>query len=48
MDEPGAEDLLGAGDMLVKAKPGSLPERVHGVRIDRSDIESMLREKLVR
>lgn len=48
LDEPGAEDLLGAGDMLVKAKPGSQPERVHGVRIERADIESMLREKSVR
>lgn len=45
LDEAGAEDLLGAGDMLVKAKPGSQPERVHGVRIERSDVESMLREK---
>jgi DNA segregation ATPase FtsK/SpoIIIE, S-DNA-T family len=45
LDEAGAEDLLGSGDMLVKAKPGSQPERVHGVRIERSDIELMLREK---
>ncbi|MFS2034781.1 FtsK/SpoIIIE domain-containing protein [Polaromonas sp. CT11-55] len=48
LDESGAEDLLGAGDMLVKAKPGSQPERVHGVRIERSDIESLLREKSTR
>jgi DNA segregation ATPase FtsK/SpoIIIE, S-DNA-T family len=45
LDEVGAEDLLGSGDMLIKAKPGSQPERVHGVRIDRSEIELMLREK---
>jgi S-DNA-T family DNA segregation ATPase FtsK/SpoIIIE len=48
LDESGAEDLLGAGDMLVKAKPGSQPERVHGVRIERSDVESILREKSAR
>lgn len=44
LDETGAENLLGKGDMLVKAKPGSHPERVHGVRIERSDIENVLRE----
>lgn len=44
LDQPGAEDLLGAGDMLVKAKPGGPPERVHGVRIERSDIERHLKE----
>lgn len=45
LDETGAENLLGAGDMLVKSKPGGLPERVHGVRAARSDIESVLRER---
>lgn len=45
LDEAGAEDLLGSGDMLVKAKPGGQPERVHGVRIERSDVEMMLKEK---
>lgn len=45
LDEAGAEDLLGAGDMLVKAKPGGQPERVHGVRIERKDIESVLRDR---
>ncbi|MES2283404.1 MAG: DNA translocase FtsK [Pseudomonadota bacterium] len=45
LDESGAEDLLGAGDMLVKAKPGGQPERVHGVRIERQDIESVLRDR---
>lgn len=45
LDDSGAETLLGAGDMLVKAKPGSQAERAHGVRIDRSDIEYMLRDK---
>lgn len=48
LDESGAEDLLGSGDMLVKGKPGNPPERVHGVRIDRSDVESFLREKPAR
>lgn len=45
LDEPGAEDLLGSGDMLVKAKPGSQPERVHGVRIERADVTIVLKEK---
>jgi S-DNA-T family DNA segregation ATPase FtsK/SpoIIIE len=45
LDETGAENLLGAGDMLVKAKPGGQPERVHGVRATRSDIESVLRDR---
>lgn len=45
LDESGAEDLLGAGDMLVKAKPGGQPERVHGVRIERRDIEAVLRDR---
>jgi DNA segregation ATPase FtsK/SpoIIIE, S-DNA-T family len=48
LDESGAEDLLGAGDMLVKARPGDQPERIHGVRIERSDVESILREKSAR
>ncbi len=43
LDQPGAEDLLGAGDMLVKAKPGGEADRVHGVLIDRKDIEKHLR-----
>lgn len=43
LDQPGAEDLLSAGDMLVKAKPGEAPERVHGVRIERTDIERYLK-----
>lgn len=45
LDEIGAENLLGAGDMLVKAKPGGLPERVHGVRATRADIENVLKER---
>ena len=43
LDQPGAEDLLGAGDMLVKVKPGSPPERLHGARIERSNIERHLK-----
>lgn len=45
LDETGAEDLLGAGDMLVKAKPGGQPERVHGVSSSRADREAVLRER---
>jgi S-DNA-T family DNA segregation ATPase FtsK/SpoIIIE len=45
LDEVGAEHLLGEGDMLVKAKPGGDPDRVHGVMILRSDIEAVLRER---
>ncbi len=48
LDETGAEDLLGSGDMLVKAKPGNVAERVHGVRIDRSDIEAILKDRLAK
>jgi S-DNA-T family DNA segregation ATPase FtsK/SpoIIIE len=43
IDETGAEHLLGEGDMLVKAKPGGQPDRVHGVKIARDDIERILR-----
>lgn len=43
LDQSGAEDLLGAGDMLVKARPGGTPDRVHGVRIERRDIEMYLK-----
>ncbi len=45
LDQPGAEDLLGYGDMLIKAKPGTPPDRVHGVNIERSDIERYLKNK---
>lgn len=48
LDEPGAEDLLGAGDMLVKAKPGGPPDRVHGINSSRSDRETVLRERAAR
>lgn len=44
LDETGAENLLGAGDMLVKPAGGQ-PQRVHGVRALRSDIEQILRER---
>lgn len=43
LDDQGAEDLLGSGDMLVKATPGSRPERVHGVLIYRADVETILK-----
>jgi S-DNA-T family DNA segregation ATPase FtsK/SpoIIIE len=43
LDEPGAENLLGAGDMLVKITGN--PTRVHGVYINRKDIEKYLNIK---
>lgn len=48
LDETGAEDLLGKGDMLVKAKPGGDADRVHGVVTLRSDQEAVLRERAAR
>jgi S-DNA-T family DNA segregation ATPase FtsK/SpoIIIE len=48
LDESGAELLLGAGDMLVKARPGGQADRVHGVRATRADIEAVLRERSTR
>jgi len=44
LDETGAENLLGKGDMLVKARPGREADRVHGVAALRSDKEAVLRE----
>ena len=43
LDETGAEELLGAGDMLVKVKPGGQTDRVHGVVSSRADRESVMR-----
>jgi|WetSurMetagenome_2_1015567.scaffolds.fasta_scaffold05049_4 DNA segregation ATPase FtsK/SpoIIIE, S-DNA-T family len=48
LDDTGAELLLGAGDMLVKAKPGGQADRVHGVRATRADIEEVLKERSAR
>jgi DNA segregation ATPase FtsK/SpoIIIE-like protein len=48
LDETGAEDLLGAGDMLVKAKPGGQADRIQGVSSSRADREMVLREKGLR
>jgi len=48
LDQTGAEDLLGKGDMLVKAKPGGEAERVHGVVALRSDQEAVIRERAAR
>lgn len=48
LDETGAEDLLGKGDMLVKAKPGGGADRVHGVVALRPDQEAVLRERAAR
>lgn len=48
LDETGAENLLGKGDMLVKAKPGGEADRVHGVESLRSDQEAVLRERAAR
>lgn len=44
LDDTGAENLLGAGDMLIKV-PGGQMERVHGVFVTRSDIDLVLRTK---
>ena len=44
LDETGAENLLGAGDMLVKLT-GDKPTRVHGIYVTRNDIEYFLRSK---
>ena len=48
LDDSGAELLLGLGDMLIKAKPGGEPERAHGVRLERDDIQGILRERSFR
>lgn len=48
LDETGAEDLLGAGDMLVKAKPGGQAERIHGVNSTRVDRENVMRSRRAR
>ncbi|MGE0876483.1 MAG: DNA translocase FtsK [Burkholderiales bacterium] len=45
LDDTGAELLLGTGDMLVKARPGGEPDRVHGLMVSKSDIEGVLRER---
>ena len=42
LDDTGAENLLGAGDMLVKLA-GGLVERVHGVYITRNDVDMALK-----
>lgn len=42
LDEPGAEKLLGKGDMLVKWL-GEKSVRVHGLNIQPSDIEGLIR-----
>lgn len=48
LDETGAENLLGKGDMLVKARPGGEADRVHGVVALRPDQEAVLRERAAR
>jgi S-DNA-T family DNA segregation ATPase FtsK/SpoIIIE len=45
LEATGAQNLLGAGDMLVKAKPGGQADRVHGTWVTRLDIERALRER---
>ena len=44
LDEPGAEDLLGAGDMLVKPN-GQAMSRVHGVFLPRDFLNSFARSR---
>lgn len=43
LDEPGAEDLLGAGDMIVKLS-GTDSSRAHGYFLSLADVESMVRK----
>lgn len=42
LDEPGAETLLGRGDMLVRTEGGAL-NRVHGYYLGLDDVEKLLR-----
>ncbi|MCA0275568.1 MAG: hypothetical protein LCH86_06165 [Proteobacteria bacterium] len=42
LDEPGAEDLLGKGDMLIK-QPGEEITRAHGYYLSLQDVEAMVR-----
>ncbi|MGE8454177.1 MAG: FtsK/SpoIIIE domain-containing protein [Pseudomonadales bacterium] len=44
LDETGAENLLGAGDMLIKTTGGQA-ERAHGLYVTRKDIESVVRKR---
>ncbi len=41
LDEVGAENLLGAGDMLLKM-PGEQPQRAHGVFINKDHVNSFI------
>jgi S-DNA-T family DNA segregation ATPase FtsK/SpoIIIE len=43
LDEPGAEDLLGRGDMIVKLS-GSDAVRAHGYLLSLKDVETMVRK----
>jgi len=43
LDEVGAENLLGAGDMLFKM-PGEQPQRVHGVYINKEQITQAIND----
>ncbi|AMD60415.1 hypothetical protein AWN88_19760 [Agrobacterium tumefaciens] len=43
LDDPGAEDLLGAGDMIVKLS-GTESTRAHGYFLTLADVESMVRK----
>lgn len=42
LDETGAEDLLGAGDMLIRM-PGESPKRVHGVYVRLDNVIEIVR-----
>jgi len=46
LDDTGAENLLGSGDMLIKTTGGQ-PERAHGVYVMRTDIEAVLRPRAI-
>lgn len=42
LDDVGAENLLGSGDMLIKVKSNQI-DRAHGIFISRNDIEQIVR-----
>jgi len=46
LDDTGAENLLGSGDMLIKVTGGQ-PERAHGIYVMREDIEAVLKPRAI-
>ena len=41
LDDSGAQDLLGRGDMLIK-RPGEELERAHGFYLSLADVKAMI------